>query len=63
MNLSEKSVDRTLNSSLQKSVCVVLFHQDKGGNDTTLQTNASKKGLGAVTLQDSKPVIVCIEGP
>ena len=47
------------------------FSEDKGGNfqechssifsnpwsDTTLQTDASKKGLGAVILQDSKPVM------
>ena len=29
-------------------------------SDTTLQTDASKKGLGAVILQDSKPRHVCI---
>ena len=60
---------------LTKSVQVAFF-QDKRGNfqktslfhistqksETTLQTNASKKGLGAVILQNSKPVMFCIEG-
>ena len=31
-------------------------------SDTTLQTDASKKGLGAVILQDLKPVMLCIKG-
>ena len=34
-----------------------LFHIFNPQNDTTLQTDASKKGLGAVILQDSKPVM------
>ena len=55
---------------LTESVCVAFF-KDKRGNfqehvtlpyfnpnsSTTLQTNASKKGLGAVLLQNSKPVM------
>ena len=69
MNLSEKSVDKTLNSSLL-SLCVGAFLKTKEEiskhvtlpyfnpqSDTTLQTDASKKGLGAVILQDSKPVM------
>ena len=34
-----------------------LFHISTLGSDTTLQTDASKKGLGAVILQDLKPVM------
>ena len=34
-----------------------LFHTSTQKSDTTLQTDASKKGLGAVILQDSKPVM------
>ena len=69
MNLSEKSADKTLNSSLL-NLCVWLFSRQRRKfprnvtlpyfnprSDTTLQTNASKKGLGAVILQDSKPVM------
>ena len=54
---------------LTKSVCVafsktkeeisknVTLPYFKPRSDTTLQTDASKKGLGAVILQDSKPVM------
>ena len=34
-----------------------LFHISTPRSDTTLQTDASNKGLGAVILQDSKPVM------
>ena len=33
------------------------FHISTPRHDTTLQTDASKKGLGAVILQDLKPVM------
>ena len=69
MNLSERSADRTLNSSLQ-NLCVFAFLKTKEEisknvtlpyfnprSDTILQIDASKKGLGAVILQDSKPVM------
>ena len=54
---------------LTKSVCVAFLKTKEEisrnvtlpyfnlRSDTTLQTNASKKGLGAVILQDSKPVM------
>ena len=39
---------------ISKNVTLPYFNPR---SDTTLQTNASKKGLGAVILQDSKPVM------
>ena len=44
---------------ISKNVTLPYFNPR---SDTTLQTNASKKGLGAVILQDSKPVMFAIEG-
>ena len=66
MNLSEESADRTLNSSLLNPVCVAFLKTKEEisknvtlpyfnpRSDTTLQTDASKKGLGAVILHNSK---------
>ena len=69
VNPSEKSADKTLNSSLL-NLCVwlfsrqrrkfpgmPLFHTSILRSGTTLQTDASKKWLGAFILQDSKPVM------
>ena len=39
---------------ISKNVTLPYFNPQ---SDTTLQTDASKKGLGAVILQDSKPVM------
>ena len=39
---------------ISKNVTLPYFNPR---SDTTLQTDASKKGLGAVILQDSKPVM------
>ena len=39
---------------ISKNVTLPYFNPN---NSTTLQTNASKKGLGAVLLQNSKPVM------
>ena len=69
MSLSGKYAGKTLNSSLE-NLCKLLFSKTKEEisknvilpyfnpkSDTALQTNASKKGLGAVILQNSKPVM------
>ena len=69
MSLSGKSAGRTWNLSLQ-GLYVLLFSWTKEEisknitipyfnptSSTTLQTDASKKGLGAVLLQNSKPVM------
>ena len=42
------------NKGISKNVTLPYFNP---GRPTTLQTNASKKGLGAVILQDSRPVM------
>ena len=42
---------------ISKNVTLPYFNPR---SDTTLQTNASKKGLGAVILQDSKPVMFAL---
>ena len=39
---------------ISKNITLPYFNPQ---SDTTLQTDASKKGLGAVILQDSKPVM------
>ena len=39
---------------ISKNVTLPYFNP---GRPTTLQTDASKKGLGAVILQDSRPVL------
>ena len=39
---------------ISKNVTLPYFNP---GSETTLQTDASKKGLGAVILQDSRPVM------
>ena len=69
MNLSEKSCRQDTEFQLTKSVCVAFLKTKEEisrnitlpyfnpRSDTTLQTDASKKGLGAVILQDSKPVM------
>ena len=44
---------------ISKNVMLPYFNPR---SDTTLQTDASKKGLGAVILQDSKTSHVCIKG-
>ena len=44
---------------ISKNVTLPYFNPRSA---TTLQTNASKKGLGAVILQDSRPFHVCIMG-
>ena len=69
MNLSERSAGRTLSLCLN-NLYVFLFQGQKREisknvtlpyfnprSATPLQTNASKKGLGAVILQDSRPVM------
>ena len=44
---------------ISKNVTLPYFNPR---SDTTLQTDASKKGLGAVILQDSKPVMFASRG-
>ena len=44
---------------ISKNVTLPYFNPK---SETTLQTDASKKGLGAVILQNSKPVMFCIMG-
>ena len=43
-----------IKEEISKNVTLPYFNPQ---SDTTLQTDASKKGLGAVILQDSKPVM------
>ena len=69
MSLSGKSVGRMWNLSLQEPVHVAFSRTKEEisknitlpyfnpNSSTTLQTDASKKGLGAVLLQNSKPVM------
>ena len=69
MNLSERSAGQDTEFELSESVCVAFLRTKEEisknmtlpyfnpRSATTLQTDASKKGLGAVILQDSRPVM------
>ena len=52
-----KSVHVAFPRQRRKFPKMSLFHTSTQEVDTTLQTDASKKGLGAVILQNSKPVM------
>ena len=69
MNLSGRFAGRTWNLGCTESVHVTFSRTKEEisknvtlpyfnpSSETTLQTDASKKGLGAVILQDSRPVM------
>ena len=69
MSLSERYAGRMWNFELTESICIAFSRTKEEisknvtlpyfnpRSATTLQTDASKKGLGAVILQDSRPVM------